>query len=77
MRNCSLLSKLSNDEWAELLAPDPSPSHYEWSVVLLSRCPVCGEWMTEGSRSRGRCGSCDVWLPEPIRPQPAALDRAA
>lgn len=77
MRHCSLLSRLWNEEWADLMAPIPAPSQREPSVVLLQRCPVCAEWLTEGSQERGRCGACDVWLPEPVRQQPAALDRAA
>lgn len=40
------------------------PREYQQkSEVLLVKCPTCREYLVEGSRTAGRCLSCNVPLP--------------
>lgn len=56
-----ILAPMSAAQLRDLLTP-PRPSAYAGgSIVLLHRCPVCREWMREGSAALGRCVDC--WTP--------------
>ena len=60
----SLLSRLSNDELADLLAPDSeSPTTRQPSAVTTRRCPLTGEWAPKGSAAAGRCLCCYTRFP--------------
>ncbi len=60
-----LLDRLTVAAIAELLADVPdwvARCEREPPRILLTRCPVCQEWMPAGSREVGQCRACEVWL---------------
>ena len=62
MRPRSLLAPISNAELADLLAPLPRARRAPEFRILLQRCPVCQEWMPQGSRKDGQCRACGAWI---------------
>jgi hypothetical protein len=51
-----LLMSLSDKEFRDLMADTPEPSTApSSSVVMLSRCRTCKEYITQGGRAAGRC----------------------
>lgn len=54
---------------AELLEPDRPHGLREPPTILLTRCGVCGEWLTERSHHYGQCEACEVWGVPGLRAQ--------
>jgi len=59
----SLFHELAGASFRELMHDRPAPGEREPSQVKLQRCPVCHEYLTDGSTRLGECGACGVRLP--------------
>lgn len=54
----SLLARIPNAEFRELMAAPPLTIDRDPPLVLLRWCTVCVGWMREGSAAIGRCVDC-------------------
>ena len=59
MKSRSLLSPLSDPDY-EALMSDPQTTVREPSVVHLTRCPICREYLTQRSKESGACENCHL-----------------
>ena len=57
MATRSLLAPLSDPDYEDLMAESPKVER-EPPTVQLQWCPVCREWMREGSAEYGECVDC-------------------
>ncbi len=57
MKPRSLLSPLSDPDY-EALMSDPQPTVREPSVVQLTKCRICREYLTQRSKAAGACETC-------------------
>jgi hypothetical protein len=63
-RTPSLLGPLSDEEFKALMAPDHPP--YDVSLVQLTRCPRCLQYLTRNGHADRYCRSCAAHLPEDL-----------
>ncbi len=58
-----LIERLSNAALRDLLYDKPASSIPRMPpLILLERCPVCHEWLPQGSKQAGQCRACDAWI---------------
>lgn len=65
----SLLARLSNAEYQDLMADKRPSGPRPPSVIHLEHCPVCQEWLPQRSKETGQCRACDAWITPLLRLQ--------
>lgn len=58
----SLFERLSESAYRDLMTDKPAAGPRQPPVILLQRCPVCLEWLPQGSREDGQCRACGAWI---------------
>ncbi len=59
MKARSLLAPLSDPDYEALMSDHPTTVR-EPSVVHLTRCPICREYLTQRSKEAGACENCHL-----------------
>ena len=67
----SLFERLSEDAFRDLMRDKPVAGPRVPPVILLEKCPVCAEWLPQGSREMGQCRACEAWISPLVRPRVA------
>ena len=59
----SLFERLSESAFRDLMSDRPvSTAARLPPVILLEKCPVCSQWLTQGAKAMGQCRSCESWI---------------